>query len=317
MKTLQIERKYVAIGITCLLGWSFTFLAIYFFQDYAMSLFIWLPFVMGIVSTVVLGYNNSTTTQSLRDVSFSTLGIFCLGLFFFAMEGIICLFMAAPLGFLFNWLGYRFGRYILNDNRLGNPPTTTLILILSVPTFMAFENKVKPEDNVRSVFTSVEISATPEEIWQNVVQFPQLAEPSEWIFKTGIAYPINAKTVGEGVGAIRHCNFSTGSFVEPITTWDKPNLLQFNVDEQPEPMKELSLYDIHPNHLHGYWVSKKGQFKLIQLDNGKTRLEGTTWYINKIKPDMYWTLWSDFIVHKIHQRVLNHIKLQTESNISK
>lgn len=317
MKTLQIERKYIAIGLTCLIGWSFSYLAISLFRDYAFGLFIWLPFVMGIVSTVVLGYKNPSTTRNLRDVSFSALGIFCLGLLFFAMEGIICLVMAAPLGFLFNWLGYRAGRYMLKDSRFGSPPTTTLILILSVPSFMAFENKVKPEDNLRSVVTSVEINASPEDIWQNVVQFPQLAEPSEWIFKTGIAYPINAKITGEGVGAIRHCNFSTGSFVEPITTWDKPNLLQFNVDEQPEPMKELSLYDIHPNHLHGYWVSKKGQFKLIQLENGKTRLEGTTWYVNKIKPDMYWTLWSDFIVHKIHERVLNHIKFQSESNISK
>jgi hypothetical protein len=77
-------------------------------------------------------------------------------------------------------------------------------------------------------------------------------------------------------------------------------------------MKELSFYDIHPNHLHGYWVSKQGQFKLTQLANGHTLLEGTTWYVNKIKPGLYWTVWSDYIVHKIHQRVLQHIKTQTE-----
>jgi hypothetical protein len=64
--------------------------------------------------------------------------------------------------------------------------------------------------------------------------------------------------------------------------------------------------------LHGYWVSKKGQFKLIRLANGHTLLEGTTWYINKIKPDWYWTLWSDYIVHKIHKRVLCHIKKVSE-----
>jgi hypothetical protein len=314
MNTLHIERKYLAIGSTCLLGWLFSFVAIYVFRDYAFGLFIWLPFIMGIVSTVILGYNKLSTPIKLRDTSFLALGIYCLGLLLFAMEGIICVVMAAPIGLFFNWLGYRVGRSILKNSDFRSPPTTMLILILSIPLFMAFENKVKQEDNLRSVVTSVEINASPDEIWQNVVQFPQLAEPSEWIFKTGIAYPINAKIEGQGVGAMRYCNFSTGSFVEPITTWDKPNLLQFNVDEQPEPMKELSFYDIHPNHLHGYWVSKKGQFKLIPLENGKTRLEGTTWYVNKIKPDAYWTIWSDFIVHTIHQRVLNHIKQQAESN---
>ena len=316
IENLKFQRRPLAIALTCLMAWSFTYLAIYFFKDYALGLFIWLPCVMGIVSTVISGYKNPTLIHELRTTSYIALGIFCLGLLFFAMEGIICIAMAAPLGLFFNWMGYRVGRLILAESSFGNPPTLMLVFILSVPALMAFENSVKTQEHWRSVVTAIDINAAPEAVWQNVVEFPQLEEPTEWVFKTGIAYPINAKISGEGVGAIRHCNFSTGSFVEPITTWDKPNLLQFNVDEQPEPMKELSLYDIHPNHLHGYWVSKKGQFKLIKLENGHTRLEGTTWYVNKIKPDIYWTLWSDFIVHKIHERVLHHIKFQTESKIS-
>ena len=145
-----------------------------------------------------------------------------------------------------------------------------------------------------------------------MIEFPQLSAPTEFLFKSGIAYPINAKITGKGVGAIRHCNFSTGSFVEPITVWDEPRLLQFSVNEQPEAMKELSIYDLHPNHLHGYFVSKQGQFKLTLLPNGHTLLQGTTWYYNRIKPAQYWTLWSDYIVHQIHRRVLNHIKEQSE-----
>jgi hypothetical protein len=48
------------------------------------------------------------------------------------------------------------------------------------------------------------------------------------------------------------------------------------------------------------------------LANGNTLLEGTTWYYNKIKPGLYWDLWSDYIIHKIHERVLNHIKDEAE-----
>ena len=48
------------------------------------------------------------------------------------------------------------------------------------------------------------------------------------------------------------------------------------------------------------------------LQNGHTLLEGTTWYVNKIKPGLYWTVWSDYIVHKIHTRVLEHIKTHAE-----
>ena len=78
-------------------------------------------------------------------------------------------------------------------------------------------------------------------------------------------------------------------------------------------MKELSFYDINAPHLHHYFVSKQGQFKLTKLENGKTLLEGTTWYYHDIRPVFYWRLWSEYIIHKIHLRVLTHIKETTES----
>jgi hypothetical protein len=205
------------------------------------------------------------------------------------------------------------GYEIISKKIITNAPTSLSILILSVPALMGFETiNENKEEIANPITTSIEINAPIETVWKNVVEFPQLPEPTEFIFKTGIAYPINAKIVGKGVGAVRYCNFTTGSFVEPITEWNEPNLLKFDVVDQPEPMKELSFYDLHPNHLHGYFVSKKGQFKLTKLPNGNTLLEGTTWYYNKIKPTIYWNLWSDNIIHKIHDRVLTHIKNVSE-----
>ena len=163
-----------------------------------------------------------------------------------------------------------------------------------------------------SVVTSIEINANPETVWKNVIEFPPLNEPDEFIFKTGIAYPVNAVIQGTGAGAVRHCNFTTGSFVEPVTIWDEPHLLKFDVAEQPQPMKELSFWDIDAPHLNDYFVSKCGQFKLTPLPNGRTLLEGTTWYSHDIKPVFYWQIWSRYIIHKIHERVLIHIKTNAE-----
>jgi hypothetical protein len=117
-----------------------------------------------------------------------------------------------------------------------------------------------------------------------------------------------AELFGDGVGAVRYCIFTTGTFVEPIEVWDQPRLLQFSVKDQPPPMKEWSPYDIHPPHLDHYLVSQKGQFLLTPLPGGRTRLEGTTWYVNKMWPESYWQLWSDYIIHRVHLRVLKHIK---------
>ncbi|MGH7221754.1 MAG: hypothetical protein ACRELF_00845, partial [Gemmataceae bacterium] len=129
----------------------------------------------------------------------------------------------------------------------------------------------------------------------------------------GIAYPQRAEIHGTGVGAVRHCVFSTGTFVEPIDVCDPPSRLRFRVTEQPEPMHEWSPYSIHPPHLHHYLVCREGQFLLEALPGGRTRLIGTTWYSNRMWPAVYWNLWSDTIIHRIHLRVLKHIQQLAEA----
>ena len=80
-------------------------------------------------------------------------------------------------------------------------------------------------------------------------------------------------------------------------------------------MVELSPYqDIHPAHLDNYMVSQKGEFLLTSLPDGRTKLQGTTWYTNKMWPQGYWKIWSDHIIHKIHLRVLEHIKRISEGS---
>jgi hypothetical protein len=124
---------------------------------------------------------------------------------------------------------------------------------------------------------------------------------------------MRAEIFGQGVGSVRHCTFSTGPFVEPITTWDEPWLLKFAVTQNPAPLQEWTPYQhVHPPHLDGYLESQAGQFRLVPLDEGRTRLEGTTWYYHRLWPARYWQLWSDVIIHQIHLRVLNHVKQLSE-----
>jgi hypothetical protein len=78
-------------------------------------------------------------------------------------------------------------------------------------------------------------------------------------------------------------------------------------------MREWSPYhQVEPAHLEGFFRSKRGEFLLTELPGGRTRLEGTTWYEQDIWPQRYWKPWSDYLVHSIHDRVLNHIKAGAE-----
>jgi hypothetical protein len=60
-------------------------------------------------------------------------------------------------------------------------------------------------------------------------------------------------------------------------------------------------------HLQGTLQSRRGEFLLTPLPDGGTRLQGTTWYTLDMGPQLYWTLWSDSLIHDIHRRVLEHI----------
>jgi hypothetical protein len=305
----ETKRKWISITITvCIVG-ILTFWGIYGIGEYGIALFMLTPFLIGFCSTFLYGYKNKTTKKEAIWIGFTTLAVCTLALIAFAIEGLICIFMAAPIGIVLTWIGSLIG-YSLLKKSTTSTPSVLLLLIALIPLTSFIEHKTKPE--LTSVTTSIIINAKPTEVWKNVIEFPQLEEPTEFIFKTGIAYPINAKIVGSGIGSVRHCNFTTGSFVEPVTVWDEGKLLKFDVLEQPAPMKEMSFWDIDAPHLHDYFVSKKGQFKLIELENGKTLLEGTTWYYHNIKPAFYWQEWSDYIIHKIHNRVLIHIKMNSE-----
>jgi hypothetical protein len=186
-----------------------------------------------------------------------------------------------------------------------------MFLVLPTATVPFDINAQPPVYEVRS---SIEIGAPPEKVWQHVVTVSEIPEPEEWYFQTGLAYPMRARMEGTGVGAVRYCDFSTGPVVEPIVTWDEPRLLRFRVSENPAPMREWSFYDhVVPKHLHGYFVSKQGQFRLTRLPNDRTLLEGTSWYQHGLWPSQYWRLWSDAIIHRIHWRVLGHIRSLSEA----
>jgi hypothetical protein len=189
-----------------------------------------------------------------------------------------------------------------------------MLLLLPSASLLWDVNAAPP---IFEVHSAIEIAAAPETVWKYVVSFSDLPEPREWYFRLGLAYPERAHIEGSGAGAVRYCEFSTGPFVEPIQVWDQPHLLRFRVTQNPAPMHEWSPYTrLLPKHLHGYLVSKQGQFLLTPLPNGHTLLEGTTWYQHGLWPAEYWRWWSDAIIHRIHMRVLTHIRTLAEADPS-
>jgi hypothetical protein len=282
-------------------------------QSYGFGLFVGAPFALGMISVLLFGFSRPQPLGACLIVAVSALALAGLAILLVALEGAICLIMAAPIALVLTLLGAFVG-YAIQARRWLNDSIATLTsaVLITLPALMAAESVNEPEPTLRAVHTEVIIDAPPAQVWPCVIAFPPLLEPTDWFFQTGIAYPQRAEIEGTGVGAVRNCIFSTGSFIEPIEVWDPPTLLRFRVSAQPEPMRELSPHHIHPAHLDGYLRSHRGQFFLEALPDGRTRLIGTTWYSNRMWPSGYWDLWSDYIIHRIHGRVLEHIQKLAE-----
>ncbi len=286
--------------------------------NYGWGLFVGIPFFLGLNSTMIYGYHYPRSLGRCLLVSLFSVGIVGAALLLIAVEGIICLAMALPLAIPIALFGGLIGYVIQRRTYFTSTLRVASVVCLLVPGLIFVEYALGETPPLYEVKTSVVIKSDLQTVWTHVVTFSQLPPPTEAMFKTGIAYPIRAEMHGHGVGAERHCVFSTGAFVEPITVWDEPRLLAFGVSGQPPAMEELSIYrNLHPPHLDNYFVAKRGQFELKPLPDGTTLLEGTTWYQNRYWPAPYWHLWSDHVIETIHKRVLLHIKSLAEQESQK
>jgi uncharacterized membrane protein YhaH (DUF805 family) len=280
---------------------------------YGIGLFVAVPFCVGYLSAFLHGrrYPNAPV-QSYVVAMLSTLllGGFLLAL---AWEGVICLLMAAPLAIVVAMIGAYCGNRSARRGPGTGSSAPAYMTVAILPLLLIAEASAHRAAPMYRVDSNVVIDAPAETVWKNVLAFSDITDSPEWYFRAGIAYPLRAHIFGRGAGAIRTCEFTTGKFIEPIEVWNEPTLLRFRVTVNPPPMNELSPYGaIDAPHLHGFLISERGQFALEQLPGGRTRLIGTTWYQHHLWPAEYWRLWSDAIIHRIHLRVLRHIKTLSE-----
>jgi hypothetical protein len=284
-------------------------LSVYGLGAYGTVLFFVTPFTMGAVSGTI--YNADHPRSVGATLGLALLGTVLTGfvVLLFAIEGVLCLAMAFPIAAALAMVGALLAWAISSSARATRSPASMLALLPA----LAFGEARLAEPTLRHVTTSIEIAAPPAKVWPNVVGFSELPAPPSLVHRLGIAYPMRARIDGSGVGAVRRCEFSTGAFVEPITVWDEPRRLAFDVTSQPPSMTEWSPYQsVKAPHLEGYMVSKAGEFRLEELPGGRTRLVGTTHYTMAIYPELYWVVYGEILLHGIHTRVLEHIKSLSE-----
>ena len=280
----------------------------------SLSLLVIVPLVTAGIAGFLSARAGRTLSQSI-GAAFLTLTAILTILGFAAMEGVICILMAAPFVGLLGIIGALLGHWLATlTSRPAYQVQSAAWLAVIV---CAVGESVTPPAPLEDVVTSeVIINATPSQVWKQLKDIRDLPAPTEPLFVLGVAHPLETYVIGEGgVGAERICRLSTGDMPERITVWKPEQELQFVVLDTPATMREATFFgrELEAAHLHGTYTSLEGGFRLEALTDGRTRLTGNSRYLLTIAPASYWNLWTRHIVGQVQLRVMNHVKAKAEA----
>jgi hypothetical protein len=301
-----------AQGVIAAMTLTLAFVAIgaLFFGVYGFGMFVASPFVIGAVTAYIanrkqdLGHGRTTLVVLVATV------IGGIALLVAALEGAVCIIMAAPLGIAAAVLGGLLGRAIAL--RGGSSTGRTLSAVALVPLIFASE-WLLPTTTRFDTQQVIEIDAPPPVVWRSIVRMDLRDDPVAWPYRLGLAYPLAGEIIGEGVGAVRRGEFSTGLALERVTEWIPERKLAFVVEKDVPAMRELSPYaHVHAPHVIGYFLTTLTSFELVLLSGNRTRLIERTSHEMKLEPILYWMPMARWAVDHNNERVLHHVRREAE-----
>ncbi|MGH6925144.1 MAG: DUF805 domain-containing protein [Propylenella sp.] len=317
-RTPSADPGWVAAAQGVLAGIAFTVFAVAFgalvFGSYGFGLFVVAPFLIGALTAFLANRKGDLGSSRTAGLVMVTVMLGSVGLVLTALEGIVCIVMAAPLGLLIAWLGGLMGRRLAIASRGSGRQAMSAFVLLPVafivegvfPTAVTFETR-----------ETILVNAPAELVWKAIAQMETIDAPLALPFRLGVAYPIRGEILGEGVGALRRGEFSTGVAVERVTEWVPNRKLAFVVLEDVPGMRELSPYEnVNAPHVVGYFRTLSTSFELFERADGTTEIVERTAHQLRLDPILYWLPLARWVVHQNNQRVLTHVQGQTEERFA-
>ncbi len=279
------------------------------FGVYGWTLFLLAPFFIGAATGYVANRRIDLGAWRTFNLVVVTHLVGALALLSFALEGVVCLVLAAPLVVGIGQLGALFGRSLATARR--PPIADTFSGLIALPLAFAIERGLPDTTHFTSTQV-IDVRAPPAAVWTAVTHMGRIDAAPGPIFRLGFSYPTAGVIFGEGVGAIREGHFSTGVAYERVTEWSPGRRLTFAVLSDAPSLRELSPYrTVHAPHVEGYFRTRTARFELTPIPGG-TRLTLTTTHELDLNPSIYWTPLAEWVTRQNQVRVLTHFKRLAE-----
>lgn len=279
------------------------------FGAYGWGLFVMTPLLVGITTGFLANRRNLMSLGRTMFVVLAAAALGTVALVMFALEGVMCILLAAPLGGIVAAIGGAIGRALARTGKSRNRPLMSVALL---PALFAIDAATPPAVPIASRAT-IDIDAPPAAVWSALTSSTRIAGGPGLIGATGLAYPIRGRLIGTGIGAIRLGEFSTGVAREQVTQWVPGRLLTFVVLHQPPAMEEMSPYRrVHAPHVEGYFDTGETRFFLAPLAGGGTRLGIASVHVLRIDPALYWEPLARLAIRLNLSRVLEDVRVKAE-----
>src|SRR6185295_10685078 len=248
--SLAATKDYSAavLGVTIGIGLTLAAVAVstLVFRVYGYGLFMASPFVIGLATAYFANRKGDIGGGASASLVMVALALGGIALVLAALEGLFCIVLASPLAAGVALIGGLAGRAIAQTSR--RPPRQMAPAFAVLPVIFALEHLFVPTASFDTV-QSIVINAPAETVWRSVLRM-EIDQPPSLLFRVGVAYPIRGEVIGEGVGAVRRGEFSTGTAMERVTEWEPNRKLAFAVETDIPAMHELSPYEhVHAPHV--------------------------------------------------------------------
>ncbi len=231
-------------------------------------------------------------------------------------EGIICVVILLPLILILSSFGGLLAGIAHRIFKADIGRNYCVIAVVLFP-FLAspLEQLRSANSEIRTVNTQIRIHASVAAVWNQIKTVPLISEREQsfsFSHLMGFPRPLEAKLVGEGVGAVRYATFEHGVlFVETISEWDEPHRLSFSIRADTAHIPPTT-FDEHVTIGGKYFDVLRGSYRIEPVGGGDVILYLTSQQRLSTRFNFYTHFWTGYLMADLQNYILQIIKKRCE-----
>ncbi len=232
------------------------------------------------------------------------------------LEGWICVIMALPVILFMASLGGVVAGFARPKVQTDGGRRLCVAAVALLPFVAGPLESLRARSNeLRTVACSIDIAATPAQVWRQIRSVPRITEAEHtfsWHHRVGFPRPTEALLEGTGVGSVRYARFEGDLlFVEKVTEWDENRRLSFSIKADTANIPPTTL-DEHViiggpyfDVLHGtYWIEPLGPDRVrLHLASDQRLATGF---------NAYAAWWTEWVMADLQDYILRIVKARAE-----